>query len=256
MKKILSSQKQFTRNLNVLITGATGGIGETTCVELSKKGHNVIIFGREEQKIDKLIQRLNKSKENQKHFGITCDITNLKEIQEKIRIVESHYKNINHLINCAGTNHDSLLLSIKEKDIEEMINVNLMGTILMTKCVIKNMLKQKENESKSVINIGSIVGEIGNSGQSIYSATKSGLIGFTKSLSKELGCRNIRVNLIQPGFIETEMTNSIKNREEVLTKISLKKFGNTKNISSAIDFCIENDYLTGQVLTIDGGLNL
>jgi 3-oxoacyl-[acyl-carrier protein] reductase len=142
---------------------------------------------------------------------------------------------------------------MNEKEMYEMINVNMIATIFMSKSVIRNMLKNKG--PCSITTIGSIVGETGNPGQSIYSATKSSLIGFTKSLSKEIGPRGIRVNLIQPGFIETEMTKDIK-KEEILKKITLGKFGQTKDISSAIEFCIENEYITGQILTIDGGLNL
>jgi len=162
---------------------------------------------------------------------------------------------IDTLINSAGIARDDLLVKLKENDLDQILNVNLKGSILMGKAVIKSMLRSRTG---NIINLGSIVGISGDTGQTAYSASKAGLIGVTKTWAQELGPKGIRVNLIAPGFIETDLTKEISEtkRRQILDRVILGRFGKPEDISSTVLFLLNNEYITGQVIIVDGGLGL
>lgn len=174
------------------------------------------------------------------------------------KLLKKHLKKfgrIDVLVNNAGITKDMLLLRMKEEDFKEVIDINLIGTFNMTKNISQYMTKAR---SGRIINLASVVGISGNAGQSNYAASKAGIIGFTKSLAKELGSRNILVNAIAPGFIETDMTNILKDevKENIAKTIPLKRMGTTKDVANAVKFLASEDssYITGQVINIDGGM--
>lgn len=163
---------------------------------------------------------------------------------------------IDYLVNAAGISRDSLLIQMKEKDLLETMNTNLLGTMRVSQHVVKSMLRKRQGGC--IINISSVVGIHGNAGQSVYAASKAGIIGFTKSLAKEVGPSKIRVNAIAPGFIDTDMTSDITEdkKQRILASIPLGRFGNVQDVSLAALFIAQSEYLHGQTLTVDGGLLL
>ena len=172
-----------------------------------------------------------------------------------IKQIISEFEKIDVLVNNAGITRDMLLMRMKESDFTDVIDVNLVGTFNITKNVIPYMMKQKNGR---IINISSVVGITGNAGQTNYSASKAGIIGFTKSLAKEVGSRNILVNAVAPGFIQTDMTNILKDeiKQELIKNIPLKRFGNATDVANVVKFLAseESSYITGQVINIDGGM--
>ena len=172
-----------------------------------------------------------------------------------IKQIISEFGKIDVLVNNAGITRDMLLMRMKESDFTDVIDVNLVGTFNITKNVIPYMMKQKNGR---IINISSVVGITGNAGQTNYSASKAGIIGFTKSLAKEVGSRNILVNAVAPGFIQTDMTNILKDeiKQELIKNIPLKRFGNATDVANVVKFLAseESSYITGQVINIDGGM--
>lgn len=248
---------------NILITGGSS-ISKNIINKLSlNKNNNIIYLTRNLLKND-----LNN---NNNIVGIECDLllnNNEKLLLKKINQGKDQLKKqlnlnkneklyITNLINCAGINDNNLLIKQNDKIINDIIQLNLIIPIILSKVIYKDLIINKNNDNKSIINIGSIIGSNGNIGQTIYSSSKSGLIGFTKSLSKELGKKNIRVNLIEPGFIEnTEMTKDLNNNNDILKNITLNRYGTKNDITNLIEFLIskKSSYITGQVLKIDGGL--
>ena len=172
-----------------------------------------------------------------------------------IKQIISEFEKIDVLVNNAGITRDMLLMRMKESDFTDVIDVNLVGTFNITKNVIPYMMKQKNGR---IINISSVVGITGNAGQTNYSASKAGIIGFTKSLAKEVGSRNILVNAVAPGFIQTDMTDILKDeiKQELIKNIPLKRFGNATDVANVVKFLAseESSYITGQVINIDGGM--
>ena len=187
------------------------------------------------------------------HFVASVD--NYNDINDIVKKITDKYKNINVLINNAGVTSDNLIMKMKEEQWDQVINTNLKGTFNCCKAVSKYMVKQKFGK---IINISSIIGQIGNKGQVNYSASKAGIVGLTKSLSKELGSRNINVNAINPGFIETKMTEELSNDKnlEFLSKIPLNRFGKSEEVSKLAYFLASDNssYITGQTINIDGGM--
>lgn len=248
---------------NVLLSGGNSGLGKMIAHYLAENGSSVTILGRNKEKLNHTLKSL-KILKDQEHFAFQCDISSLTSINDTVKEVDKLNLKYQTIINCAGINHDSLLMRTNEENIQKIINTNLVGTIHLTKAFTRNILKSTNG---CIINIGSVIGSHGNTGQSIYAASKSGLIGkkisinflgFTKSLAKELGPRGTRVNLIEPGFFETEMTTHLpeKRKEEILSQIILKRFGTNQDITSTIHFLMENQYITGQIISIDGGMFL
>jgi len=236
---------------NVIITGASQGIGKKIAELFSEYRSNIFLISRNIEKLNDLKSRL--SLNNQIVECYSADITDAIKINNIIKDIYKKYKRIDILINNAGITNDNILVTMKDSQWHEVINTNLYGTFNCTKSVVKYMLKQK---SGKIVNISSIIAKIGNKGQTNYSASKAGIIGFTKSLAKELASRNINVNAINPGFIKTEMTEKIINDEKFLNTIPFRRYGNAEDVANLTCFLSseKSNYITGQAINIDGGL--
>ncbi len=236
------------------ITGATRGIGKSIALKLASCGYDIAINYRTEN--DDLTELLNEIKGfNVRCIAVCGDVSDFEACTNMIKQIISGFGKIDVLVNNAGITRDMLLMRMKESDFTDVINVNLVGTFNITKNVIPYMMKQKNGR---IINISSVVGITGNAGQTNYSASKAGIIGFTKSLAKEVGSRNILVNAVAPGFIQTDMTNILKDeiKQELIKNIPLKRFGNATDVANVVKFLAseESSYITGQVINIDGGM--
>ena len=184
-----------------------------------------------------------------------ADVSKSEEVEQIVKKTIEKFKKIDVLINNAGITRDGLLMRMKEEDFDKVIEINLKGTFLVTKSVIPYMLKKRDGK---IINLASVVGVTGNAGQCNYSASKAGIIGFTKSIAKELASRNIRANAIAPGFIDTDMTSVLSDevKDSINAQIPMKRMGTAQEIANVAYFlgCEESSYITGQVINIDGGM--
>lgn len=230
-----------------LVTGASKGIGKKIAIDLADNGIKVIAnYNKSEREAIKI-------KEENKNIDIyKADLTKNKEINQMIEYTIKKYGKIDILINNAGISKKKLITDVTDDEFKEIINTNLYSAFATSREVSKNMIYNKQG---CIINISSIWGNVGASMEVVYSISKAGINGLTKSLAKELGPSNIRVNAIAPGIIETNMNNdlSTKELESIVDDIPLQKIGKTSNISKCIKWLIEDDYTTGQIITIDGG---
>ncbi len=235
-----------------LVTGASRGIGRGVALELAKCGYHVIVnYAGNDIAADEtlaLIEEAGGCAEKMKF-----DVSDNTQVAENIaKILENHGR-IDVLVNNAGITRDGLFMRMSEENWINVINTNLNSVYNVSNPVAKAMIKQR---SGSIINMASIVGVYGNAGQANYAAAKAGIIGFTKSLAKELGSRNIRVNAIAPGFIETDMTKGLP-EEKITEHIPLKRLGQAEDIAKLVKFLVcDGDYITGQVIGVDGGLSI
>lgn len=233
-----------------LITGGSRGIGKACALELAKIGYDVAInYVGNEEAANATVSEL-KALGSDAH-AFKFDVTNKEAVETSISQIIEKYGKIDVLVNNAGITRDGLFMRMSAENWEAVINTNLNSAYYVSSPVVKLMIKQR---SGAIINMSSIVGVYGNAGQANYSAAKAGLIGFTKSLAKELASRNIRVNAVAPGFIQTDMTKDL-NLEGLYEHIPLKRLGDAQDIAKAVKFLAEDaTYMTGQVLQIDGGL--
>lgn len=240
-------------NQVVLVTGSTRGIGRSVAESFAAQGALVIIIGRNDQQAQEVAAEIKAKGQQADGFG--CDVTNLAQVQETINKILDIHKRIDILINNAGITRDNLLLRIDENDWDEVIKVNLKGVFNVTKALCKPMLKQKKGK---IISIASVIGVTGNAGQANYAASKAGVIGFSKSVAKELASRNITVNVVAPGYIRTDMTDKLVDtvKEKVLQEIPLQRFGEATDVAGVCLFLASPaaDYITGQTIVVDGGL--
>ena len=231
---------------NIFISGASRGIGKSMAEHFAKSNFNVVGTSRSNFKFDKDLENL---------FPIKLDVTSRNDVKDCFDELKSKNLLPDILINNAGITADQLFLRMSDDDWDSVINTNLTGTFNLTKIFLKNMIKNKFGR---IINISSISGLMGNPGQVNYSSSKAALNGFTKSLAKEVGSRNITVNCVAPGFIDTDMTSYIEENErnEILKQIPLNKFGSPEDISKLVMFLMSDEasYITGQTISIDGGL--
>ena len=237
-----------------LVTGGSRGIGSAICVELAKAGAKVIInYSNSKESANNVLEEIIKNKGEAEVVGF--DVSNFSLVDEKIKDLIDRHGKIDILVNNAGITRDSLFMRMKESQWDEVFETNTKGVFNCTKSVVRMMLK---NQYGKIINITSVVGEMGNPGQVNYSSTKSALIGFTKSLAKELGSKNINVNAISPGFIETEITDVLSDtiKDKYKEIIPLSRFGSPEDVAKAVLFLASDDssYITGEVLKINGGL--
>jgi len=236
-----------------VITGGARGIGKEIAKVLAKEGANCVLC-------DVNAEDLKNATAEIEGLGVQCmglplNVCNLKQCEEAMNKIIDKFQKIDILINNAGITRDGLLLRMKEEDWDSVISVNLKGTFNCTKAAIKVMLKQK---SGRIVNVASIIGVIGNAGQANYAASKAGIIGLTKSVAKEVASRNINVNAIAPGFIQTKMTEVLSEevKEAMRKQIPLKRFGRPEDVGNLVLFLVSDDasYITGQVIKIDGGM--
>lgn len=241
-------------NKTALITGATRGIGKQIALTLAQNGYDIAINYRTEN------DALKETKKQIEEKGVKCltvqgDVSNFEDCEKFVKEIIEEYGKIDVLVNNAGITKDTLLMRMKKEDFEDVIDTNLVGTFNVTKNVISHMMKAR---SGRIINISSVVGVAGNAGQTNYSASKAGMIGFTKSLAKEVASRGILVNAVAPGFIETGMTDVLKDeiKEEIAKSIPLKRIGTTQDVANVVKFLAGEDstYITGQVINVDGGM--
>lgn len=237
-----------------VITGASRGIGKSIAIKFAKEGANIVINYRNNEeealKVKKELEDL-----GSKTLVVKADISELKEAENLIKEAKKEFGRVDILVNNAGITKDNLLIRMKEEDFDNVIKINLKGAFNCLKSVTPIMLKQKYGK---IVNMSSVVGVIGNPGQVNYCASKAGLIGMTKSLAREIGSRNITVNAIAPGFIDTDMTKVLNEdqKKNILSQVPLNRFGSVEDIANvALFLASENsNYITGQVIHVDGGM--
>ncbi|MCC5831787.1 MAG: 3-oxoacyl-ACP reductase FabG [Chlamydiales bacterium] len=239
-----------------IVTGGTRGIGKGIAAAFIEQGASVAVFGTSESRGAEALKELQaRAFEGQKIAFYKVDVADTKQVEATIQQVCNDFGGVDILVNNAGITRDGLLMRLSEDDWEEVINTNLKSVYNTCRSVIRPMMKARQGK---IINITSVVGLMGNPGQTNYAASKSGMIGFTKSLAKEMGARNVCVNCIAPGFIATDMTEALneKQREAILSQIPMQKLGRPEDIANAALFLASPlaDYVTGQVLTVDGGM--
>ena len=240
-------------NKIAIVTGASRGIGSAIAHNLSKAGAKVVLISRS---IDALKSVESEIKSNGgEAISITADVSNLESFTNAISQVVETWGTVDILINNAGITKDNIILRLKEEDWDAVIDINLKGCFNGIKAVTRPMLK---SQSGRIINITSVIGLIGNSGQSNYAASKAGILGLTKSIAKELGPRNITVNAIAPGYIQTEMTDNLDqtSKDNLMKSIPLQRLGKPEEIASLVCFLASEEaaYITGQTLNVDGGM--
>jgi 3-oxoacyl-[acyl-carrier protein] reductase len=235
---------------NALVTGSTRGIGRAIAETLAKSGARVAIVGRDLQKAQDAAAAVGNRSQ-----GFACDVTDTAAVAKLVTDVEAAFGSIDILVNNAGITRDNLVMRLKDEDWDAVINANLRGAFAAIRAVSRGMMKRR---SGRIINVSSIIGIIGNKGQANYAASKAGLIALTKSVAKELGSRNILVNAVAPGFIETEMTASMtpEAREALGKQIALERLGTPQDVAATVAFLASDlaSYITGQVLVVDGGM--
>ena len=235
----------------ILVTGANRGIGLNIIHRLNNDGYTVIGTSRTDDGANIISQEINSNGGK----GLKMDVTNQESINSAIKNIQDEYGALYGLVNNAGITNDNLLMRMTEEQWLSVIETNLTSIYRVTKSIVKDMMKAREGR---IVNIGSIVGMMGNAGQSNYSASKSGLLGFTKSLARELSSRNINVNSISPGFIDTDMTKALSDDQiDNLSKnIPLGRIAESSEVSSVVSFLLSDDssYITGENINVNGGL--
>ena len=239
-------------NKNVFITGSSRGIGLAIAHKFASLGANVVLNSRGEISEELLAEF---KPYGVKVLAISGDVSDFADAKRMVDQAIEELGSVDVLVNNAGITQDTLLLKMTEVDFEKVLKVNLTGAFNMTQAVLKQMLKAREG---AIINMSSVVGLMGNIGQANYAASKAGLIGFTKSVAREVANRNVRVNAIAPGMIESDMTAVLtdKVKDAMLAQIPMKQFGQAEQVADVTVFLASQDYLTGQVIAIDGGLTM
>ncbi|MBV7274170.1 3-oxoacyl-[acyl-carrier-protein] reductase [Clostridium sp. PL3] len=237
-----------------LITGGTRGLGRAIAERLAEEKVKVIVTGVNEERAKQTASEIS-SMYNVETLGLKHDVSSENSTKEVVKSIIEKFKKIDILINNAGVTSDGLMMTMKKENWDKVLNVNLTGAFNCTKFVSKHMLKQR---SGKIVNITSVVGITGNVGQANYAASKAGLIGFTKTVAKELADRGITVNAVAPGYISTDMTSILSDKvtEEMLSKIPMKVYGKPEAVANSVLFLVSNmsQYITGQVINVDGGM--
>ena len=236
-----------------LVTGGSRGIGKSISITLGKSHHVLVGYKSSQEKAEEVVNEITKSGGNAN--SIEINISSKESVDKAFATIEDDFGSVDILINNAGITKDNILPRMKEKEWLDVIQTNLTGSFYTSQRAIKQMIKNKWGR---IIFISSVVGISGNQGQANYAASKAGLIGLAKSISKELGSRNITSNVIAPGYIETDMTSFLgdENKENIIEQLSIKRIGKPEDISNVVAFLCndESEYITGQVIPVDGGL--
>ncbi|XP_070271553.1 3-oxoacyl-[acyl-carrier-protein] reductase isoform X1 [Myotis yumanensis] len=229
------------------VFGGSRGIGRAVAQLLAQKGYRLAIVARNLEVAKAAAGDLGGG-----HLAFSCDVAKEQDVKHTFEEMEKNLGPVNFLVNAAGINRDSLLVRTKTEDMISQLHTNLLGSMLTCKAAMKTMIQQQRG---SIVNVGSIIGLKGNAGQSVYSATKGGLVGFSRALAKEVARKKIRVNVVAPGFVHTDMTKAL-NEEHLKKNIPLGRFGKPIDVAHAVVFLLESPYITGHVLVVDGGLQL
>jgi 3-oxoacyl-[acyl-carrier protein] reductase len=248
----LRSEMDFSQKVS-LITGASQGIGEAIAHELARCGAEVVLIDIQEEKLEEVAEKIRAEK--RKASTYKADVSILEQTLEIVEKVVQEHNKIDHLVNNAGITRDNLLMRMKEEDWDAVLSVNLKGTFNFSKAVIRHMMS---NRYGRIVNISSVVGLMGNPGQTNYAASKGGVIGFTKALAREVASRGITVNAIAPGYITTPMTLNLPEsvKDAFLDLIPIRRFGRPEEVAQAAKFLLSDEaaYITGQVINVNGGL--
>lgn len=237
-----------------LVTGASRGIGRAVALRLSEDGYTVIVnYSGNKEKADAVVKEI--EAKGSKTESYQCQVQNHDEVKEMIKHIKDTYGQLDVVVNNAGITKDTLLMRMKPEMFEDVINVNLKGAFNVIQNVSRMMIRAK---SGRIINISSIVGSLGNAGQANYVASKAGIDGLTKSVARELASKNITVNAVAPGFIESDMTDVLSDdlKSKMLEQIPLQKFGQAEDIAEAVAFLASDNarYITGQTIHVNGGM--
>jgi 3-oxoacyl-[acyl-carrier protein] reductase len=241
----------------IVVTGASRGIGRAIAIGLANPQHLIYVnYLSQKAKADEVVAEIEKRDGFAKAIGF--DVSNTKQVEDAFAQIAQEAGGVDVLVNNAGIPLDGLLLRYKDEDWEKSINVNLTSVYACTKVALKTMMKRKNNGR--IISMTSVVGQMGNAGQSVYAATKAGIIGFTKSIAREVASRNITVNAIAPGFVKTEMTDALtpEQQAKIMEQIPLKRVAEPEEIAAVVRFLIspEAAYITGQTIAVNGGMYL
>ena len=240
-------------NKIAVVTGAAQGIGKVIAMHLVQKGASLVLCDINLEMAKEAAREIEEA--GGKCLALKSDVSNMQDAEKIIKEAVEHFGSLDILVNNAGITKDNVLIRMKEEQWDQVMAVNLKGTFNVTKAAIKVMMRKK---SGKIVNIASITGLMGNAGQANYSASKEGVIGFTKSIAREYADRGITVNAVAPGFIETAMTDAIpeREREELIRQIPVKKLGTPEDVANAVSFLAseEASYITGQVIGVNGGL--
>lgn len=237
-----------------IVTGGGRGIGRAIALKLAENGATVVVndIDKSAQAVADEIKTMGKNS-----LAVTADITSAEDVTKMVDTAIDAFGSVDILVNNAGINRDQLLMRMSEEEWDKVLEVDLKSVFLCSKAVLRPMLKQRRGR---IISISSIVGLVGNAGQANYSAAKAGIIGFTKTTAREVASRGITVNAIAPGFIDTEMTQKLpeKQRQELMARIPLGCLGTPEDVANAVAFLASDEagYITGQVITVDGGMTM
>ena len=250
--ELLPENLQHLKDKVALVTGASRGIGKAAAIALASQGAKVVVnYARSSEAAKATVQEITAA--GGEAVALQADVSQAEQVDNLIKQTFDKFGRIDVLVNNAGITKDTLLLRMKPEQWQAVIDLNLTGVFLCTKAVSKIMLKQR---SGRIVNIASVAGQMGNPGQANYSAAKAGVIGFTKTVAKELANRGITVNAVAPGFIETDMTNDLKS-DDIIKFIPLGRYGKPAEVAGTIRFLASDPaaaYITGQVFNVDGGM--
>lgn len=236
-----------------IVTGACQGIGEAISKELSREGAEVVLVDIQRDKLEEVAESIRAA--GGEAFSYRADVSRADEAASVVEAVLKEHQRIDHLVNNAGITRDNLLMRMKEEEWDAVLAVNLKGVFNFSRAVVRGMIS---NRYGRIVNISSVVGLMGNAGQTNYSASKAGVAGFTKSLAREVASRGITVNAVAPGYVATAMTDNLSNsvKETFLSLIPMKRFASPEEIAHVVKFLLSDEaaYITGQVMNINGGL--